>query len=45
MKNEIIHGDCLEVMHIGIELSEEYCHLIKKRMDNFQQTIFSVGVT
>lgn len=28
---------------IGIELSEEYCGLIKKRMDNFQQTIFGMG--
>ena len=29
---------------IGIELSPEYCELIKKRMNNFQQTIFQ-GVT
>ena len=29
---------------IGIELSEEYCKLIHKRMDNMQQTIFSLGV-
>jgi hypothetical protein len=29
---------------IGIELSEEYCKLISKRMDNMQQTIFGLGV-
>ena len=29
---------------IGIELNPEYVKLIEKRMDNFQQTIFSLGV-
>ncbi len=29
---------------VGIELSEEYCKLIHKRMDNMQQTIFGLGV-
>ena len=29
---------------IGIELSPDYVKLIKKRMDNMQQTIFSMGV-
>ncbi len=29
---------------IGIELSDEYCKLIHKRMDNMQQTIFNLGV-
>jgi DNA modification methylase len=29
---------------VGIELSEEYCNLIHKRMDNMQQTIFGLGV-
>jgi DNA modification methylase len=29
---------------IGIEINPEYCELIKKRMNNFQQTIFQ-GVT
>jgi hypothetical protein len=29
---------------VGIELSEEYCKLIHKRMDNMQQTILGLGV-
>ncbi len=29
---------------IGIELSPEYVKLIEKRMDNFQQTIFGMGI-
>lgn len=29
---------------IGIELSLSYCELIRKRMDNMQSTIFSLGV-
>ncbi len=29
---------------IGIEINPEYCELIKKRMNKFQQTIFQ-GVT
>ena len=29
---------------IGIEINPKYCELIKKRMNNFQQTIFQ-GVT
>jgi hypothetical protein len=28
---------------IGIELNPDYCSLIRKRMDNMQQTIFSLG--
>ena len=30
---------------IGIELNLDYCKLIKKRMSNFQQTIFSLGIS
>ncbi len=29
---------------VGIELSDEYCNLIYKRMDNMQQTIFGLEV-
>ena len=30
---------------IGIELSEEYCKLIHKRMDKMQMNIFNMGVS
>ncbi|MFY9380162.1 MAG: DNA methyltransferase, partial [Acutalibacteraceae bacterium] len=30
---------------IGIEISPEYCELIKKRMANRQQTLFEKGVS
>ena len=37
--------ECEHEYSIGIELSEEYCKLIRKRMDKMQMNIFSLGVS